>query len=80
MILRQIIREIINEMVKDIIITTKSNIKKYKLKDNLEFLFKMIYSCQICNYQTPVKCNYMKHMNTKKHLKNTKQIQLQTQF
>ena len=33
LIIRQIVREIINEMVKDIIITTKSNIKKYKLKD-----------------------------------------------
>ena len=27
----------------------------------------MIYSCQICNYQTPVKCNYQKHLLTKKH-------------
>ena len=27
----------------------------------------MIYSCQICNYQTPVKCNYQKHLLSKKH-------------
>ena len=33
LIIRQILREIINEMVKDIIITTKKNIKKYKIKD-----------------------------------------------
>ena len=41
--------------------------KKYKLKDKLEVLFKMIYTCQLCNYQTPVKCNYQKHLKTKKH-------------
>ena len=32
LVIRQIIREIINEMVKDLIITTKQNIKKYNLK------------------------------------------------
>ena len=34
------------------------------------------FECQICNYCTPVKCNYMKHMNTKKHLKNMTGISL----
>ena len=33
LIIRQIVREIINEMVKDIILTTRKNIKNYKLKD-----------------------------------------------
>ena len=32
LIIRQIVRDIINEMVKDIIITTQKNIKKYKIK------------------------------------------------
>ncbi len=32
LVIRQIIREIINEMVKDIILTTKKNIKAYKIK------------------------------------------------
>tara|TARA_B100000579_G_scaffold424181_1_gene428283 strand:+ start:2312 stop:3460 length:1149 start_codon:yes stop_codon:yes gene_type:complete len=32
LIIRQIIREVINEMVKDIIITTRNNLKKYKIK------------------------------------------------
>ena len=33
LIIRQIVREIINEMVKDIILTTRKNIRNYKLKD-----------------------------------------------
>ena len=33
LIVRQIVREIINEMVKDIILTTQNNIKKYKIKN-----------------------------------------------
>ena len=39
MIIRQIVREIINEMVKDIILTTRKNIKNYKLK-NLNDVYK----------------------------------------
>ena len=27
------------------------------------------FECQICNYNTPIKCNYEKHLKTKKHLK-----------
>ena len=42
LIIRQIVREIINEMVKDIIITTKKNIQKYKLK-NLNDVYKSNY-------------------------------------
>ena len=33
LIIRQIIREIINEMVSDVILTTRKNIKKYKIKN-----------------------------------------------
>ena len=32
LVIRQIVRDIINEMVKDLIITTQKNIKKYKIK------------------------------------------------
>ena len=39
LIIRQVVREIINEMVKDIILTTKKNISKYKLK-KLEDVYK----------------------------------------
>ena len=41
LVIRQIIREIINEMVKDIIITTKKNIKKYKIS-NLNDVYKVL--------------------------------------
>ena len=27
------------------------------------------YLCQLCNYQTHIKCNYDKHLKTQKHLK-----------
>jgi len=26
-----------------------------------------MFTCQICNYSTKIKCNYIKHLNTKKH-------------
>jgi len=39
LIIRQIIREIINEMVNDVIISTKKNIKNYKIK-NLNDIYK----------------------------------------
>ena len=39
LVIRQIVREIINEMVNDIIITTKKNLKKYKIK-SLEDVYK----------------------------------------
>ncbi len=42
LVIRQIVREIINEMVKDIIITTKNNIKIYKIK-NLSDVYKSRY-------------------------------------
>jgi hypothetical protein len=32
----------------------------------------MSFSCKICNYTTQVKCNYIKHLKTKKHLKRVK--------
>jgi len=28
-----------------------------------------MFTCQICNYSTNIKCNYLKHLNTKKHKK-----------
>ena len=43
LVTRQIIREIINEMVNDLIITTKNNIKKYKLY-NLNDVYKTKYN------------------------------------
>ncbi len=42
LVIRQIVREIINEMVKDIIITTKKNINKNKIK-NLNDVYKSKY-------------------------------------
>ena len=42
LIIRQVIREIINEMVKDIILTTKNNIKKRKIQ-NLNDVYKSKY-------------------------------------
>ena len=32
----------------------------------------MTFTCKICNYTTQVKCNYIKHLKTKKHLKRVK--------
>ncbi len=42
LIIRQIVREVINEMVKDIILTTQKNIKKYKIK-NLKDVYQAKY-------------------------------------
>ena len=32
----------------------------------------MKYECKICNYNSKIKCNYEKHLKTKKHIKNSK--------
>ena len=32
------------------------------------------FECQRCNYNTPIKCNYEKHLKTKKHVKNMSEI------
>ena len=32
----------------------------------------MKYTCIICNYSSKIKCNYQKHLKTKKHIKNSK--------
>ena len=32
----------------------------------------MKYECIICNYGSKIKCNYQKHLKTKKHIKNSK--------
>ncbi len=42
LIIRQIVREVINEMVKDIIITTQNNLKKYKI-NKLENIYNSKY-------------------------------------
>ena len=42
LVIRQIVRDIINEMVKDLILTTQKNIKKYKIK-KLEDIYKSKY-------------------------------------
>ena len=34
------------------------------------------YHCKSCNYITTIKCNYDKHLNTKKHKKSTQSQQL----
>ena len=31
-----------------------------------------MFKCAICNYNTNVKCNYIKHLKTKKHINNMK--------
>ena len=62
-ITRQIIREIINEMVNDLIITTKNNIKKYKLY-NLHDVYKtkhkiVKFSKKMENFDKKIK-NFLK--------------------
>ena len=32
------------------------------------------FSCQICDFKTLIKCNYSRHLTTKKHLKNISQL------
>ena len=34
----------------------------------------MKYECLICNYSSKIKCNYQKHLKTKKHIKNITNI------
>jgi len=52
LIIRQIIREVINEMVSDIILTTKKNIKIYKIK-NLNDVYKT--KIQLVSFSTKMK-------------------------
>ena len=33
-----------------------------------------MFACKICKYTTDVKCNYIKHLNTKKHKKRNEQL------
>ncbi len=78
LVIRQIIREIINEMVKDIIITTKKNIKKYKV-NNLEDVYKSKYpivtfSRQMIEFDKEIKNFLRKKMYFNKEVKkNTNQ-------
>ena len=34
----------------------------------------MIYSCEECCYITKIKSHFSRHLNTKKHIKNTKEL------
>ena len=33
-----------------------------------------MFACKICKYTTDIKCNYIKHLNTKKHKKRNEQL------
>ena len=76
LIIRQIVREIINEMVKDIITTTKKNIKKYKL-ENLNDVYKsnnqvVTFSKQMKEFDRKIKSFLKKKMYYHKEvIKNT---------
>ena len=78
LILRQIIREIINEMVKDIIITTKKNIKNHKVK-NLNDVYKckkslVCFSKKMGEFDKKIKIFLKKKMYFHKNVKsNTNQ-------
>ena len=72
-ITRQIIREIINEMVNDLIITTKNNIKKYKLY-NLNDVYKtkhkiVKFSKKMDNFDKKIKNFLKKKMYNNKNVK-----------
>ena len=32
------------------------------------------YTCNVCHFSSKIKCNYLSHLKTKKHLKNVKEI------
>ena len=73
LVTRQIIREIINEMVNDLIITTKNNIKKYKLY-NLNDVYKakhntVKFSKKMENFDTKIKKFLKKKMYNNKNVK-----------
>ena len=75
-ITRQIIREIINEMVNDLIITTKNNIKKYKLY-NLNDVYKtkhkiIKFSKKMENFDKKIK-NFLK-----RKMYNNKNVKINT--
>jgi len=59
LVIRQIVRDIINEMVKDIIITTKKNIRNYKIKNlNDVYLSKhpiVIFSDEMMKFDRKIK-------------------------
>ena len=33
------------------------------------------YTCHVCLFSSKIKCNYLSHLKTKKHLKNIKEIE-----
>ena len=78
LVIRQILREIINEMVKDIIITTRKNIKKNKLK-SLDDVYKaknpiVTFSRKMNNFDKKIKKFLRKKMYYHKSvIKNTNQ-------
>ena len=82
LVLRQIVRDIINEMVKDIIITTHKNIKKYKIK-NLNDVYNckfpvVTFSTKMKRFDKKVKKFLRKkmyyHKNVKKNTNQGKKI------
>ena len=32
------------------------------------------YTCNVCHFSSKIKCNYLSHLKTKKHLKNIKEL------
>ena len=75
LIIRQVVREIINEMVKDIIYTTKKNIKKQKLK-NIYDVYKSKYpivtfSKKMKEFDLKIKSFLKRKMYYLKNVKNT---------
>ena len=78
LIIRQIVREVINEMVKDIIITTQNNLKKYKI-NKLENIYNSKYpivtfSKKMRAFDKKIKSFLKKKMYFHKSVKvNTKQ-------
>ena len=78
LVVRQIIREIINEIVSDVIVTTKNNIKNYKIK-NLRDVYKV--KQQIVTFSNKFKVFDIKIKNfLKKKMYFHKDVKLKTNY